>query len=118
MPETSTQVLPASSLKAGRRFGTARGLVALAAVLLLAWAASTPFFRNPDGSLATVFCAALAAAAAAILLSVAIGTRSIACACWGALAITGSAAALQLINAGTGIHYQHYAIDQLLRPDR
>ena len=42
----------------------------------------------------------------------------LACAGWVALAIVGSAASLQLINAGKGIHYQHYAVDQLLQPTR
>jgi hypothetical protein len=118
MPEISAPVLPANSLKAGSRIGAPGVLTALAVVPLLAWAAFTPAFRNPDGSLATVYSAAIAAGAAVILLAAAIGARWFACAAWAALALAGSAAALQLVNAGTGIHYQHYAIDRLLDPDR
>lgn len=85
-----------------------RAFLALSGLGLVAWAVVDPRFRDPEGALTGAFCLPLAIG---VSLAVAAwvarpGLRR--AAFWLALAWTGHAATLQLIDAGPRIHYQHY----------
>jgi hypothetical protein len=94
---------------AGSRIGLGALALGLAlAILTAAW--MSPWFRTSEGDLSGRFAAAIAAAAASAILCL---TARSAWACfgrWMALALAGQAAALQLIDAGILIHYQHYRL--------
>jgi hypothetical protein len=73
------------------------------------WVAFTqPWFRSPDSSLNGHFALAISASCAAVILAAAARTRWLGPAAWFALGLLGQAVALQLIDAGNLIHYQHY----------
>src|SRR5678815_5496231 len=65
-------------------------------------------FRQFDGALKTEFCFLLAAGLALILVGATVKRKIRASAAWFALALIGQAAALQMIEAGPYIRYQHY----------
>lgn len=98
-----------------RLFGTA----AACAIAAAFW--SAPFCRNSEGNLNGWFVLGAAAAVAALLAGWSAFTAWAGAGRWLALAVAGQAAALQLIDAGTRIHYQHYrlpaaaAADPMLR---
>jgi hypothetical protein len=84
-------------------------LAYLAAALLcfatpLLWAG----LRGPDGSLTARFCLPAAAGIGLLVIAAAANSPFRAAAFWFAVAAVGQAATLQLIEAGTGIRYQHY----------
>src|SRR5437763_17120531 len=76
------------------------------AIVVLAWR----YCRTGEGLLGAGFAAAIAAAAAVGLIFWTLRTRWCRAASWVALALCGQAAALQLIDAGVLIHYQHYRL--------
>jgi len=78
----------------------------LGAAACLAWAFGTLSFRDAEGVLRSELCLALALAGTLILAGLAKWLR--ASAFWFALALGGQAVALQMIDAGTRLHYQHY----------
>ncbi len=85
----------------------AGGAVAFA-ILAVAW--NNPHFHTSEGALNGLFAAALAAAVAILLVGWSIATPWARSGGWLALALTGQAAALQLMDAGIRIHYQHYRL--------
>lgn len=78
------------------------------ALLLLVLASTSGVFRNPAGYLNASFALMVAASAAVAGIGLAIGTRWLRSVSWLILALLGQAAALQWIDAGPWIHYQHY----------
>ncbi|HEX6135383.1 MAG TPA: hypothetical protein VFZ24_15540 [Longimicrobiales bacterium] len=85
-----------------------RAAAVLAAGAIVAFGLMHPGFRRETGALNALFCVPLAASAAILLLGAAARTVWARAAGWLALAIAGQAAALQLVNAGTALGYQHY----------
>lgn len=73
-----------------------------------AWAAVDPRFRDPEGYLARTFCLPIAGGMALTMLGWSLASPLKAPAGWLALAVVGQAVALQLIDAGPWIRYQHY----------
>src|SRR5258705_14025308 len=90
----------------GRR-AILQGVVVCATVVLL-WILGIPAFQTADGAWNASFCLAISVAAGFALLGMAIGTQFAPTALWGTLALAGQGAALQLIDAGPLMHYQHY----------
>jgi len=82
--------------------------IGLAGLTFLAWALSNPQFRDAEGFPRGTILLPIAAGIA--LLSIASAWRSAwrNASFWFALGLVGQAATLQLIDAGTTIHYQHY----------
>jgi hypothetical protein len=77
----------------------------------LAWAMLDPRFRDAEGSLAGTCCLPLAMGAALVILGLTVGNSSWRrFGLWLALALVGQAVALQLIDAGPRLHYQHYRL--------
>jgi hypothetical protein len=74
-------------------------------ILVTAW--MSPYCRTSEGALNTLFAGALAAAAAIAVAGWTASTIWASAGRWLALALAGQAAALQLIDAGVRIHYQH-----------
>lgn len=75
---------------------------------LLIWSFVDPTFRDLEGSLKGTVCFPLTWSAALLLLGCTVGGPFTRFALWLALAMVGQAAALQLIDAGKLLHYQHY----------
>jgi hypothetical protein len=69
---------------------------------------ASPVFRDGEGALKGSFVVAIAAALALSVVGLAAGREGMRAALWCALAFMGQAAALQMIDAGVRIHYQHY----------
>src|ERR1700694_5477372 len=80
------------------------------AVWIVAAAWVSPFCRTQEGDLSGHFVLASALAAASVLFGFTAGTGWSHFGRWLALALVGQAAALQLIDAGTRIHFQHYRL--------
>ena len=76
------------------------------AVVVLAWQCC----RTQEATLSACFPAGLELAAAVLLIAWSVSTHWAGAARWLALALCGQAAALQLIDAGVLIHYQHYRL--------
>lgn len=91
-----------------RRLLSVSGAVLAAAIVVAAFQSS--LCRTTEGSLNGVFAAAIAAAAAVLLAALGAATSWSRTALWLSLAIAGQAAALQLIDAGIRVHYQHYRL--------
>jgi hypothetical protein len=88
----------------------------LSGIAFVVWALFDPRFRDAEGFLVGGFCLPFSAGVALILLGWAITGRYKGFAFWFALALTGQAVALQLIQAGPYVRYQHYkTIDRVLR---
>src|SRR5688572_1330996 len=83
-------------------------LLCSAGVAVFAWACSEPRFRDAEGFLAGTFCLPVAVALALLILGWGVTGRFRGFACWCAVGLVGQAVALQMINAGPLIHYQHY----------
>lgn len=80
----------------------------LLAVAAIAWAAVDPRLRDPEGIPTGAICLPISWAAALALLGAAWRSEWRRAALWLALAVAGQAVALQMIDAGTRLHYQHY----------
>ncbi|MFX0194693.1 MAG: glycosyltransferase family 39 protein [Candidatus Hodarchaeota archaeon] len=79
------------------------------------WAYVDPQFRNIEGFLQGEFCLPIAVGMALIIFGLAGSGRLKRAAFWFALALVGQAVALQMIDAGPFIRYQHYkSFDHLL----
>lgn len=79
-----------------------------AGIALLTWTLTTPALREPGGALGTESCLALAGSATLVFVGAALGRRWQRAALWFALAVLGQAVALQLVEAGPFVRYQHY----------
>ncbi len=80
----------------------------LLAVASVAWALLDPRFRDAEGLPAGAICLPFSFAAALLLLGWPLRTQWRKAAAWFALAMMGQAVALQMIDAGVRIHFQHY----------
>ena len=94
-------------------------LSATAGLALIFLAATSDYFWNNDKTfLNAEFCLPLALSFALALIGSLINTRWSSFAGWSALALTGQAASLQMIDAGRLIHFQHYrSFGELLDTD-
>ncbi len=72
------------------------------------WGFSDPCFRDAEGFLEGAFCLPMSVGIAFIILGCGIAGRFRKSILWFALAIVGQAVALQLIEAGPHVRYQHY----------
>lgn len=79
-----------------------------AAIGLIAWALSSPRFRDGEGFIQGAFCLPISAGVALIIAGFGLTKKFRASALWFALALVGQAVALQMIDAGPAIRYQHY----------
>ena len=86
----------------------ARVMLWSSGIFLLVWAFRDPRFRDAEGFVTGAFCLPLAAGIALLILGTAVGTLLSRAAFWFALAMIGQAIALQLIDAGHPMRYQHY----------
>jgi len=77
---------------------------------LFVWPVSDPRFRDPDGFLGGSFCLPVSVGVALVILGCTVAGRFKRFAFWLALGLVGQAVALQLIDAGTPIRYQHYKL--------
>src|SRR5262245_6000807 len=75
---------------------------------LIFWAFIDPQFRNAEVSIFGKFCLPFSGGMALIILSGAMAGRFKRFAFWFVLALVGQAVALQLIEAGPFVRYQHY----------
>jgi hypothetical protein len=77
-------------------------------MFVFAWAISDPRFRDAEGSLTGSFCLPLSTSSAFVLLGWTFAGELRKFGSWLALALVGQAMALQLIDAGKIMRYQHY----------
>src|SRR5215813_753112 len=77
-------------------------------IAFCAWAYCDPRFRDAEGFLNGGSCLPVAVGIAMMILGCAAAGRLKRSAFWFALALIGQAAALQLIDAGNLLHWQHY----------
>jgi hypothetical protein len=96
------------SPKVSPQFRAGQAAVAAAGAAVLLWSALAPAFRDQEGHLTGAVGLPIAVGLAALLIAVTAASRLSRAALWFGLALVGQAAALQLIDAGKGIHYQHY----------
>jgi 4-amino-4-deoxy-L-arabinose transferase-like glycosyltransferase len=75
---------------------------------LFVWAFSSPRFRNGEEFLQGTFCLPVSVGVALIIVGYAFTKRFWETALWFALLLVGQAVALQMIDAGPAIRYQHY----------
>ncbi len=75
---------------------------------IFAWACLDPRFRDAEGFLRSAFCLLLSVSFALVTLGLALRTRFERSAFWFSLALVGQAMALQMIEAGNLLRYQHY----------
>lgn len=85
-----------------------RLLLAAAGLAAAAWALIHPGFRDAEGVATAAVCLPVSVGAALTLLAAAWKGPWRRAAAWFALALAGQAAALQMIDAGIRLHYQHY----------
>ena len=86
----------------------ARILLWSSGIFLVVWAFRDPRFRDVEGFVTGAICLPLSASVAFLILGTAVGTSLRRSAFWFSLAIVGQAIALQLIEAGHPMRYQHY----------
>lgn len=78
------------------------------ATVVLIWALNASAFRDQEGVLSGNVCAPISIAVAFLMLGAASRTKLLRTAFWFSLATIGQACALQMIDAGSRLHYQHY----------
>lgn len=83
-------------------------LICSIGISFFAWAYISPRFRDAEGFLDGGFCLPIAVGIALIVLGLTITGQLRKTAFWFALALVGQAVALQMIEAGPFIRYQHY----------
>ena len=79
------------------------------AAIAVAWAFVDPSFRDAEGSLRAEFCIPIAIALAFAVEGFVVGSPFQASAGWFGVALVGAASALQLVEAGSALRYQHLA---------
>lgn len=79
-------------------------------ICFVAWAFTDAGFRNAEGFLWGTFCLPFSSGIALIILGWAVAGRFKQFAIWFALALVGQAVALQMIEAGPFVRYQHYKL--------
>lgn len=77
-------------------------------LLCFMWAFTAPHYRDAEGWLTGAFCLPVAVGVALLSVGWGLGRPWQQFAYWLALALVGQAVALQMIDAGPLIHYQHY----------
>lgn len=85
-----------------------RAVVVLVGVALIVWAMTGDAFRDDEGVFTALFCLPLSMGVGTLTIAAAMGNPWLRTALWFWLALTGQAAALQVIDAGWQLHYQHY----------
>ena len=107
-------VVPRAVDEAHAGEGEGAGHVGVRIITVLAAAATVgfgllhPVFRTAEGVLDPLFCLPLAVAASALAAGLTAGTEWARSGRWLALVLIGQAAALQLVDAGNMLGYQHY----------
>jgi hypothetical protein len=87
-------------------------------IALVIWAVLDPRFRNPDLTLKGSICLPISSGLALMLVGWGITRNIRVFTFWIALGLVGQAASLQLIDAGTAIHWQHFkTFSQMVAPD-
>lgn len=104
-PVPSSSLRPLNNILVSR---IARVLLWSVGIFFLIWAFRDPRFRDAEGLVTGAFCLPLATSIAFLVLGAAAGTLLDRAAFWFALAMIGQAIALQLIDAGHALRYQHY----------
>lgn len=87
-------------------------VLALFTITGLVAASRLPAFQDAEGFLTPNYCLLIALASAILLIAFSWRTALRQSALWFALLVTAQGLSLQLINAGTGVHYQHYRVTQ------
>jgi hypothetical protein len=77
-------------------------------VIILIWSFLDPRFRDLEGFLEGIFCLPLSVGVSLIVIGCGFTSKLRSAAFWFALAMVGHAVALQLIDAGPFVRYQHY----------
>ena len=77
-------------------------------VLAIAVASSSSIYRDTEGLLTKAICLPIAVGAGLVLVACLLNGNLKRFVFWFAIAVVGQAAALQSIDAGTSLHYQHY----------
>lgn len=77
-------------------------------LLVIVYSFFDPRFRGAAGELTGSVCLPVSIGAAVLILGWTVKSRWQKAGLWLALAVTGQAIALQLVNAGAGLRYQHY----------
>jgi hypothetical protein len=85
-------------------------LILSSGIISIVWAFSGSQFRDTEGFLKGTFCLPVTVGIALIILGCTVVGRWKRSAFWFVLALVGQAVALQMIDAGPFIHYQHYKI--------
>src|SRR4030095_4752426 len=80
----------------------------LCGISLLIWAFRDPRFRDAEGFVKGEFCLPFSVSTALLILGSTVTGTLKRLAFWFALAIVGQAVALQMIEAGPSVRYQHY----------
>jgi 4-amino-4-deoxy-L-arabinose transferase-like glycosyltransferase len=79
-----------------------------AALAVVVWAARSLRFRDGEGALTGAICLPIACGIAVAVAGAGFGSRYQRFACWVSVALAGQAVALQTIDAGRRLHYQHF----------
>ena len=82
--------------------------ILLFGIILSAWTLTHPELRDTEGILESNACLLLSASAALLILACGLSTSWQTATCWLSLALMGQGIALQLIQAGPTVRYQHY----------
>ncbi len=88
--------------------GLWRIILSAAGIAALAWACVDPRFRSEEGLLTGRFCLPFVSGLSFVLVGASAASRWQWFGWWTGLALVGQAAALQLIEAGPFVRYQHY----------
>ena len=83
-------------------------LIFFSGTIIIILAYVHPGFRDAEGFIKGNFCLPISVSIALVLIGLCINSRLKRFSLFFALALTGQAVALQMIDAGTRIHYQHY----------
>lgn len=85
---------------------------------VIVWAILDPRFRNPDHTLRGLICLPISFGLALWVVGWGVYRNIKYLSFWVALGLVGQAASLQLIDAGTAIHWQHFkSFSQMVAPD-